>query len=154
MKTLVIYDSLHGNTEKVARAIGEGIAQDVEVISIKDAGTENLSDYELVVFGAPTHGGRPKPEAKAFLDKIPPGALKNVKVAAFDTRAIAEKQKFLLKLLIGMIGYAAPKIAKSLTSKGGSLPVEPEGFFVEDTKGPLKEGELERARKWGEGLGV
>lgn len=151
MKTIVIYDSLHGNTEKIGRAIVEGIPNS-EVKSVKDVDLNQLGNYDLIIFGAPTHGGRPKPEASNFLSKIPSGGVKNKKVAAFDTRAIAEEQKFLLKVLINLIGYAAPKIAKKLVKKGGTLMVQPEGFFVKDTRGPLKDGEIERAREWGKGL--
>ncbi|MDD3648444.1 MAG: flavodoxin family protein [Candidatus Dojkabacteria bacterium] len=148
MNVLIIFDSLHGNTEKVARAISHGIS-DARVVSVKEASKENISDYELIVCGAPTHGGRPKPEAKAYLDNIPSGALKGKKVAAFDTRAIVEKQNFFLKWLMGIMGFAAPKISKSLKSNDWDLVAESEGFFVEDTKGPYKDGKIERARKWG-----
>ena len=33
MKTLIVYDSVHGNTEKIARAIGDAIAGEVEAVS-------------------------------------------------------------------------------------------------------------------------
>ena len=47
-----------------------------------------------------------------------------------------------------VIGYAAPRIAAALVSKGASLAAPPEGFIVEDKDGPLKAGELERAARW------
>jgi hypothetical protein len=47
-----------------------------------------------------------------------------------------------------MGGYAAGRMAESLKKKGVSLVVPPEGFFVKDREGPLKEGELERAADW------
>jgi hypothetical protein len=49
-------------------------------------------------------------------------------------------------------GYAAKRIANQLKRAGGSLIAPPEGFYVEDTEGPLKDGELERAANWAEGL--
>jgi hypothetical protein len=45
-------------------------------------------------------------------------------------------------------GFAAERIAAQLKKAGGNLIVSPEGFFVEDTEGPLKPGELERAAEW------
>lgn len=45
-------------------------------------------------------------------------------------------------------GYAAKPIAGRLTRIAGELIIHPEGFFAEDAKGPLKEGELERAADW------
>lgn len=53
---------------------------------------------------------------------------------------------------MGLIGYAAPKILSVLESKGGKRAAEPVGFIVTDKKGPLTEGELERARAWGNDL--
>jgi flavodoxin I len=47
-----------------------------------------------------------------------------------------------------VIGYAAPKIAKSLIAKGGRQVAPPEGFIVLDKEGPLRDGELERAAAW------
>jgi flavodoxin I len=75
-----------------------------------------------------------------FLDKIPGLAIKGVKVAAFDTRFSTR--------LVGVFGYAAGRIAGGLKRKGAILAAPPEGFFVKNTEGPLKEGELERAAGW------
>jgi hypothetical protein len=41
---------------------------------------------------------------------------------------------------------------KKLERKGGHLAAEPEGFIVEDSEGPLKKGELERAGTWAKGI--
>ena len=41
-----------------------------------------------------------------------------------------------------------PPIADKLEKKGGSLIIPPEGFFVKDSEGPLKDGEIERAVDW------
>jgi hypothetical protein len=46
-------------------------------------------------------------------------------------------------------GYAAPTILKMLCKKGATPLVEPEGFYVLDTEGPLKDNEIERAFAWG-----
>jgi hypothetical protein len=50
--------------------------------------------------------------------------------------------------MVDFFGYAAIPLAKRLKSKGGNLVSEPKGFYVQDTKGPLKDGELERAEYW------
>jgi hypothetical protein len=47
-----------------------------------------------------------------------------------------------------LIGFAAPKIGRQLTSLGGREVASPEGFAVEGKEGPLKTGELERAKAW------
>ena len=73
-----------------------------------------------------------------------------MKVGAFDTRvSIEDIHSGFLKWLINIFGYAAEPLAKRLTRRGGKLIIPPEGFYVNDTEGPLKEGELERAKEWG-----
>ena len=46
----------------------------------------------------------------------------------------------------------AAGIAKRLRNGGYRLAAPPEGFIVTGTEGPLREGELARAREWGAGL--
>jgi hypothetical protein len=43
-------------------------------------------------------------------------------------------------------------MARRLRKRGYRLAAEPESFFVHGTPGPLQEGELERAAKWGREL--
>ena len=86
MKTLVVYDSLYGNTEKIAQAIGEAITGEVSVTRAAEVDVSELESLDLLVVGAPTHGGRPSPGTREFLDKVQAPALKGIKVAAFDTR--------------------------------------------------------------------
>lgn len=143
MKVMVIYESAYGNTEQIARAIAStlGTPDDVEVIRAGSVDPENLRGYEMVVIGAPTYGGRPMPPVQEFLNKIPENVIKGVKIAAFDTRIPTK--------IVGIFGYAAGKIANNLKRKGAIPVMAPEGFFVKGSKGPLKEGELERAAAWG-----
>jgi flavodoxin I len=146
MKALVIYDSVYGNTEKIARAIAGAISRSGEVTVVR-AGEVNpaeLKSIDLLIVGSPTQGGRPTPAVKEFLSRIPANSLKNVSVTSFDTR--------LKTTLVKLFGWAASRIENSLTAKGGLEAALPEGFFVEGTKGPLKEGELERAAVWAKGL--
>ena len=138
MKVLVVYDSQYGNTEKIAVAIGDAIPGS-RVLHASEADPE-LESVDLLIVGSPTHGGRPMGAVQTFLRKAPASAIEGINVAAFDTRFASGFAK--------IFGYAAVRIANTLKGKGGSLLVEPEGFIVEATKGPLKEGELERAAGW------
>ncbi len=146
MKTLIIYDSVYGNTEKIARAIAGAITPfgEVKVLRVGEAAPSELGSTDLLIVGSPTQGGKPTPAVQEFLSKIPANALKNIGVAAFDTR--------LSGRLVGIFGYAAGKIADSLKRNGGTLIASPEGFFVKGREGPLKEGELERAADWAKGI--
>jgi flavodoxin I len=146
MKALIVYDSVYGNTEKIARAIAGALTPSGEVKVLR-AGELNPSEFEsvdLLVVGSPTQGGRPTPAIKEFLSKIPANALKNVSVTSFDTRFSTR--------LVRPFGYAAGRIADILKDKGGHLAAPPEGFIVKGKEGSLKEGELERAAGWAKGI--
>lgn len=147
MKTLVLYDSQYGNTEKIAQAIGKAVSS-TKTLIVGDATLQDLKGVRLLIIGSPTQGGRPTVSLQTFLDSIPAGSLRNVHVAVFDTRFLEEDLNFALKLLVKTIGYAAPKIAKNLEDKGGTLILPPEGFIVKGKKGPLASGELDRAKNW------
>lgn len=144
MKTLVVYDSLYGNTKAIAQAIGDALPGEVEVLHVSEADASGLEAYDLLVVGAPTHGAKPSPDMQGFLDQIQAPALEGVKVASFDTR--------MTNKLITMFGVAAPKIAKALQQKGGTSTGKTEGFYVTGGEGPLKDGEVERAAAWAHGL--
>jgi flavodoxin len=154
MKTLVVYDSLYGNTERIAQAIAGSIVptDGVELLRVGEANPAALAAADLLIVGAPTHGGRPSPTMQTFLSKIPANALNRVGVTAFDTRVSAAGKGIGLRILIGILGYAARRIAASLQRKGGKLAAPPEGFIVEGKEGPLKSGELERAAAWAKGV--
>ena len=151
MKVRVVYDSVFGNTKQVAQAIGNalGSQEDVETLLVGDVPPEQLTGLELLVVGSPTRAFRPTGAITRLLRAIPKNGLRGVKVAAFDTRiSTAEANSRLLNVMVKLFGYAATPIAERLENKGGEPAVAPEGFFVEGTEGPLKEGELERAAEW------
>ena len=151
MKALVIYDSVFGNTEKIARAIADGLGSgaDVEVLQAEQASPDLLHGVDLLVVGSPTRGFRPTEALAGLLKRIPAKALQGMKVAAFDTRFKADEIDSVgVRFIVKTGGYAAKRIADQLKRAGGSLIVPPEGFYVEDTEGPLKPGELERATSW------
>jgi len=147
MKALVVYDTFFGNTEEIARAVAAELG--AEAIKVDGAGPNSLAGLDLLVVGSPTRGFSASPNTKAFLKGLAPGSLQGVKVAAFDTRITIEDSKsWLLNIMMKLFGWAAPRIAKRLTRSGGTSAAAPEGFAVLDSKGPLKPGEVERAKAW------
>jgi flavodoxin len=157
MKVLIVYDSYFGNTERIARAIGESLGPeaDVEMLRVGDVKPEQLAGLGLLIVGSPTRAFRPTPAVAGFLKKIPKDGLKGVKVAAFDTGlAMDDIGSPVLRLLVKLFGYAAKPISDRLKRKGGAATVPPEGFFVTGTKGPLREGELERSAEWAKRITV
>jgi flavodoxin len=157
MKAMVVYDSVHGNTQKVAEAVAQalGAPEEVEVQRVTEVEPSQLAGLDILVVGAPTHAFQPTPAAKKFLRSIPAGALKGVEVAAFDTRISEEDaDSGIFSFFVRFFGYAAKPIADGLKRKGGRLALPPEGFFVKGTEGPLKPGELERASEWARSMMV
>jgi hypothetical protein len=57
MKALLVYESLFGNTEAVARAIADGLSLEMEVAvhEVGEAPTVITEFIDLVVVGGPTH---------------------------------------------------------------------------------------------------
>ncbi len=146
MKTLIVYDSRFGNTEKIAMAIGKALSGEVKVVRAKEANFDEVYSTDLLIAGSPTWGGRPSTDMREFLNRIPKDALNNIKVASFDTRDNS--------VLTRVFGKAAPRIAARLKDKGGNLVATPEGFTVKGLQGPLDEGALERATQFGESIAL
>ncbi len=167
MRALVVYESMFGNTRDIALAIAEGIAArlPVETVEVASVPTVIPDDVGLLVVGGPTHAhGMSKPESRAdsakragdrlvsrgagireWLDAVRGGA--NHSAAAFDTRIKGP----------GMLWGSAAKAAdKAMRDRGFGIVAAPESFLVGGPTGPLfdrlVEGEVERARAWGEGL--
>ncbi len=155
MKILVVYDSVFGNTEKIAQTIGSAVGSrgEVRILRVGEVTSEELSAVGALFVGSPTRGFRPTPAVTNLLKGISAVALKGVRVAAFDTRiSMSDTKSPILRFLVGLFGYAAKPIADRLQRKGGQLALSPEGFIVKGTEGPLAEGELERAAAWAKGL--
>jgi flavodoxin len=133
MKIIVIYDSKYGHTEKIAKSIGESV--DGQVIPVEAMNPADLTGCDLVILGSPTHGGWFTEGIKKLLETSP--TLEGASAAVFDTRT--RKSLF---------GFASIRMARSLEKNGVKLIAPPEGFIVQGTKGPLIDGELERAAAW------
>ena len=68
MKSLVIYYSKTGNTEKVARAIAKGLEADLKRVEE----VHDVSGYDLICVGTPVYGFAPAKPVKKFLEEISP----------------------------------------------------------------------------------
>lgn len=151
MKALVVYDSVFGNTEKVAQAMGQALnaVAEVKTLRVGDVKPEDLAGLDGLVVGSPTRAFSPTPATTKWLKNLTKRNLQGVKVAAFDTRFnVEDAPSKILKGMVKVFGYAAEPIGKRLQKKGGDLIIAPEGFFVLDSEGPLKDGELLRAASW------
>jgi flavodoxin len=144
MKALVVYDTVFGNTGKVAAAVAEGLGKGARALRVGAAGTGDLKGLDLLVLGSPVRGGRATEGMQMYLAGISPDAARGLAVAAFDTRMGMRFAR--------IFGYAADRMSRQMREKGAALRAEPEGFIVTGRNGPLADGERERAVQWGAGL--
>jgi hypothetical protein len=159
MRALVVYESMFGNTEAVARAIADGLATwaEVTIHEIRSAPEAVDADVDLLVVGGPTHafglsrdstrqdaatkGGDAEAGAgiglREWIEGLEPAP--GVSVATFDTRIHRPR----------VPGSAARAARKRLRARGFPALDPPTTFWVDGTSGPLVDGEEDRARRWG-----
>jgi hypothetical protein len=158
MKSIVVYESFWGNTAMVGRAIAEGLG--VSALPTSDATGGALEDADLIVAGAPViafslptnrmredlkknqrKASRPPdlshPSLRSWLQALPEGRGLG---AAFETRFAWSP------------GGSTGAILKGLERAGYRPVSEAQRFIVKGSYGPLRDGELEKARAWGEEL--
>jgi hypothetical protein len=163
VKSIVVFESMFGNTERVARAIAEGLQRcgDVELVEVGDA-DPSMGFVDLLVVGGPTHAfGMSRESTRADAQRQAGDTpvvsrrggvrdwvtrLEGVRVgslATFDTKVGKARH----------LPGCARGLAKTLRRRGYTLAVPAQRFLVEDTLGPLTDGELARASRWGAELG-
>jgi Flavodoxin domain len=160
---LIVYESMFGATRRIAEAIAEGLSTsaDCTVVEVGHAPSVIGHDVDLLVIGAPTHAfGLSTPETRREAETVGKVISRElgvrewlaglivltpiIRTAAFDTRV---KQRWVP-------GSAAHRIERAAKHKGLTPGAEPMSFRVEGKTGPLLAGELDRAREWGEVLGL
>ena len=165
MRALVVVESMFGNTQTVARAIADGLGTRLEVhlVDVGHGPTTVPPDLDLLVVGGPTHAfglsrtstrGTAAQQAGTTVTPVEAGLREwlhqlvapsgPIVAATFDTRIKKH----------GIPGSAARGAAKRLSRLGIPLLAPPTSFWVTDTPGPLAEGEVARARHWGEDLAI
>jgi hypothetical protein len=176
MDVIVVYESMFGNTQMVARALAEGLAADMHVTDVVEVGTAPTTlteGLDLVVAGGPTHQfGMSRSSSRATAagetddELVSPGiglrewvtalekGFASVGAAAFDTR-VQLKPKPLPGLTKPHLvpGSAAHGAERRLRKLGFHIVAPAESFAVETMSGPLVAGEEDRAREWGRYLG-
>ncbi len=148
MKILVIYDttSVNRNTEKVATAMSEVLKAkgfDVDCIYVNDVDPANVKNYDCVLAGSPTQMFKATGPITQFLDKFTKNEFAGKIAAAFDTQ-----------IQTRWSGSAAKGIEKKLEKLGFKIMMPPLVTYVEGKIDVvhLKEGELEKAKKYAEDL--
>jgi hypothetical protein len=167
MKALIAYESMFGNTARVAREIAAGLAESIDstCLELAEVPAPTASQYDVVVLGGPTHaftmstpnsrqearrrggrGDRLETGIREWLEAFfasadgGPASRPRVLFATFDTRVTTVRH---------FPGSAARAAARRLRHHGAVRVAEPHSFFVLDQDGPLAPGEELAAREWG-----
>ena len=165
MRAMVVYESMYGNTRRVADAVGAGLAAgfDVRVVPVSEASTAVLAGADLVVVGGPTHvhgmsrastrkaaddaASKPGNGLRAGPGVLGPGLREwfgslgecQARAAAFDTRMHGPAV---------FTGRASRRMARQLRAHGCVVVAKPASFLVRRGN-QLEPEETARARAWG-----
>jgi hypothetical protein len=157
MNAIVVFESHWGNTAELARAIAEGLGPGTRALNTDEATPDVVAAADLIVAGAPVMAfGLPResmrrqiaadpdkaptppdvshPLLREWLDALPPGRGWG---AAFESRIWWSPR--------GATGTIESKLKRA----GYARLAGGERFVVAGAYGPLRDGELERARQWG-----
>lgn len=141
MRALLIYDSIFGNTEKVAKALSSGMREEgIEVDCMRansvDIGT--LGNYDMIVIGGPTHKVGLSETMKTFTKQLKKADVKNKLAFAYDTKY---NKRFA--------GSAANRIERRMKQYGMKIVMSHVSAVVLGREGPLEDGTEEKFKQIG-----
>jgi len=150
VKAVIVYTSVHhGNTEKIAKAMGKAIK--ARVWKVGDAKAEKLDDYKMIGFGSGIYFVKHHQTVLDFVEKLP--LMKGKKAFIFSTAGVKRR------------GYAtnAHKTLRDLLKSKGFEVVDEFNCPGFDNYGILKligginkgrpnKDDLEKAEKFAKGL--
>ena len=143
MEILIIYNTKHGNTKKVAELIGEGLntvkENAVTFRNVEEFDPNKEEVYDLILIGTPNHFGKPTKPIKKFIEALPNSSLKSISFTVFDTYMFKDYEK-AVKKMEKKINELMPSLKK--VSSGLSIRVA-------KTNGPILEEELPKCKEFG-----
>jgi len=138
MKVLVAYQSVTGNTKKVAAAIFEAISHQKEMKELSQVTT--LDDYDLVFVGFPIMGFGPSPEVTSLLANQAAGR----NVALFITHASPEDSEPLQDWLQKCKSSAANTNLKGMFHCQGEMSEQIADFMLKSGDAQMAEWAKDR----------
>lgn len=162
MLVQIVHESLFGNTRAVADAVADGLRDGGCEVVIDEAGPDTPARRpDLLLVLGPTHAlGMTRPATRAdaaqrgasgrtdagireWLASLPARDPAATPFACADTRSGPR-----------IPGSAARAAHRRLRRRGYRPVAPPRSFWVAGTSGPLRDGELDRAREWGRELAL
>jgi flavodoxin len=143
---VVIYDSVFGNTKKIAKALAFGISKHdvpVDCFKVDEIDIQNLVEYDLLAIGGPTHMLSLSKHMKEFLETLKTVNLNGKKGFCFDTRNNSRFNRF-------DVNSAAKRIEKKLKRMKVVMIAPRKSAIVEGREGPLDDNMEEMFAQYGE----
>lgn len=148
MKGIVVYQSKWGDCKRIAEAITRGLVEtghEVVLSPVKDVDGPDPA-YNFIVVGGPTRAARAYGPIKGFARRKVKKGWAGKPFATFSTGASVHQEKENTQ--------ASERLRVILEKNGLKAAAEPFKAGVQDLKGPLAEGEVERAEEFGRKLGA
>jgi hypothetical protein len=170
MHAVVLYESLFGNTSRIAEAVAAEVRTQhpealVDCVGVDTAGYQ-LPATDLVIVGAPTHfwgmtsrisrimeheyelrvmraRTGPRPIRRAAVTNGVRSWLATIPPGRGTAAAVFDTRMDRV-----LTGGAAPAIARRLRRRGYRLVSAPQAFLVQGITGPLRPDQLDQARQW------
>ena len=143
VKALVVYYSMYGNTEKIAKALASGLESggvDVDVIKVDAVSFDGFGGVDLLCVGSPVHAWSVSKPVKEFLERLNNvKGLTGKKAFSFDTKLSSGR----------LAGSAGGKIERKLEELGLAIARNSESAIVKGVKGPLQENAEETFKQIG-----
>jgi flavorubredoxin len=159
VSAIVVFESFWGNTAQVARAIAEGVGPDARALNTDEATAEVLAGAELVVVGAPVIGFSLVQESGRQQLAREVGAPSRADLSHRSMRSLLESvptgggRFAVFETGLGWSPSGAHKaMTKAFQGAGYTEAAKKERFLVAGRFGPMKDGEIERAKEWGASL--
>jgi len=143
MKVLIVFDTKHGNTQKVAELIADGLnsveGNETEVVNVKVFELNKDKTYDIILIGSPNHMGSHTKSIKKFISNLSSTTVKVNFFAVFDTYMKGDFEK------------AAKKMEKQLNENFQNLTMALPGLSikVDGMKGPIVEEDLSKCKEYG-----
>jgi len=151
MKAVIAVDSVYGNTKQVAEAMKDEIEKaghEVVFINLRE-GHKVPPEGDVLLVGSPTRVAKMTGKAKKFVKKLNVSAWGGKTVAMFDTHMpLSDDPEKRKKSMKWVEPGAAGKLGELAAQRGLNVHTPYLRCMVTDMKGPLAQGELEKAREY------
>lgn len=156
MRGVVAYDSVYGNTKLVAetvRAELENAGHQVTLLNVRES-REVPSEGDFLMVGSPTRFGKMTRASKRLVRKLDVRTWGAKPVAMFDTYSPyrGDDPEEAAKSMKWVEPGAAGSLAAIAERRGLKVRAPALRCSVKGAKGPLDEGELEKAKEYARGL--